>query len=125
MIRRKINALSINACYEGQELTLNAFRSGIFPTIATQRKGCLSDLTHVAEVSGHLSLKILTPTQALRRLPIALTQLKADNISENLLHEICQIIYSLHQAKEITKNSIKYNKLNKVIKQNGYYIYEF
>ena len=38
-----------------------------------------------------------------QRLPIALAQLKSGNTSENLLNEICQIIYSLHQAKEITK----------------------
>ena len=50
----------------------------------------------------------------LRRLPIALAQVKAGNMSENVLNQICQIIYYLHQAKEITKqlcnktiNSIK------------------
>ena len=47
-------------------------------------------------------LKILTPKQMLKRLPIALAQLKAGNDSENLLNEIWQIIYSLHQSKEIT-----------------------
>ena len=59
-------------------------------------------------------LKILTPKQILQRLPISLAQVKAGNTSENLLNEIRQIIYSLHQAKEITKkvftnikNSIK------------------
>ena len=41
---------------------------------------------------GH---KILTPKQMLQRLPIALGQVKAGNISENLLNEIRQIIYSL------------------------------
>ena len=39
----------------------------------------------------------------LQRLPIALAQIKAGNTSKNLLHEICQIIYSLYQAKEFTK----------------------
>ena len=39
-------------------------------------------------------LKILTPKQILQRLPIALAQVKAGNTSENLLHEIRQIIYS-------------------------------
>ena len=48
-------------------------------------------------------LKILTPKQMLRRLPIALAQVKAGNTSENLLNEIRQIIYSLYRAKEITK----------------------
>ena len=48
-------------------------------------------------------LKILTPKQMLQRLPIALTQVKADDNSENLLNEIRQIIYSLYQSKETTK----------------------
>ena len=39
----------------------------------------------------------------LKRLPIALAQVKADNNSENLLNEIRQIIYSLYHSKEITK----------------------
>ena len=39
----------------------------------------------------------------LQILPIALTQVKAGNISENLLNEIRKIIYSLYQAKKITK----------------------
>ena len=39
----------------------------------------------------------------LQRLPIALVQVKAGNNSENLLNKVRQIIYSLHQAKEITK----------------------
>ena len=47
-------------------------------------------------------LKILTPKQMLQRLPIALAQIKAGNNSESLLNEIRQIVYSLHQSKEIT-----------------------
>ena len=50
----------------------------------------------------------------LKRLPIALAQVKAGNNSESLLNEIRQIVYSLYQSKEITKkvysniiNSIK------------------
>ena len=35
----------------------------------------------------------------LQRLPITLAQVKAGNTSENLLNEIRQIMYSLHQAK--------------------------
>ena len=41
-------------------------------------------------------LKILTPNQMLKRLPIALPQVKAGNNSESLLYEIRQIVYSLH-----------------------------
>ena len=39
----------------------------------------------------------------LQRSPIDLGQVKAGNTWENLLMEICQIIYSLHQEKGITK----------------------
>ena len=38
----------------------------------------------------------------LQRLPIALAQVKSGNLSENLVNEIRQIVYSLHLAKEIT-----------------------
>ena len=47
-------------------------------------------------------LKILTPKQMLKRLPIALAQVKAGNNSENLLNGIRQIVYSLYKSKEIT-----------------------
>ena len=80
---KKQNAFdSVNALYEGRELTLNALRSGI--------KG----------------LKILTSRKMLQRLPIALAQVKAGNTSENLLNEIRQIIYSPYRAKKVTKNYI-------------------
>ena len=39
----------------------------------------------------------------LQRLPIAIAEIKAVSMSENLLNEIRQIIYSLYQAKEIAK----------------------
>ena len=39
----------------------------------------------------------------LQRLPIALAQVKSGNNSENLLNKIRQIIYSLHQSKEICR----------------------
>ena len=59
-------------------------------------------------------LKILTPKQMLQRLPIELAQVKAGNISENLLNGIRQIIYSLYRAKEIPKNV--YNNIMNSIK---------
>ena len=48
-------------------------------------------------------LKILTPNQMLKRLPIALAQVKAGNNSESLLNEISQIVYSFYRSKQITK----------------------
>ena len=55
------------------------------------------------EDQGDKELKILAPNQMLKRLPIALAQVKAGNNSESLLNEIRQIVYSLYRSKEITK----------------------
>ena len=59
-------------------------------------------------------LKILTPNQMLKRLPITLAQVKAGNNSESLLNEIRQIVYSLYRSKEITKKV--YNNIINSIK---------
>ena len=59
-------------------------------------------------------LKILTPNQMLKILPIALAQVKAGNNSESLLNEIRQIVYSLYRSKEITKKV--YNNIINLIK---------
>ena len=61
---------SVSALYEGWELTLNAFRSEIFPIKEKQGKW----------------LKILTRKEMLLRLPITLAHVKAGNTSENLLN---------------------------------------
>ena len=42
----------------------------------------------------------------LKRLPIALAQVKVGNNSEGLMNEIRQIVYSLHRSKEILKRYI-------------------
>ena len=54
------------------------------------------------------------PNQMLKRLPIALAQVKAANNSESLLNEIRQIVYSLYRSKEITKKV--YNNIINSIK---------
>ena len=59
-------------------------------------------------------LKILTPNQMLKTLPIALAQVKAGNNSESLLNEIRQIVYSLYRSKEITRKV--YNNIINSIK---------
>ena len=58
-------------------------------------------------------LKILTLNQMLKRLPIALAQVKPGNDSESLLNEIRQIVYSLYRSKEITKKVYK-NIINSI-----------
>ena len=59
-------------------------------------------------------LKVLTSNQMLKRLPIALAQIKAGNNSESLLNKIRQIFHSLYRSKEITKKV--YNNIIKSIK---------
>ena len=94
----------MRALAEGRELMYNAFRSGIFHRLEESQEG----------EGVNEQLTILTPNQMLKRLPIALAQVKAGNNSESLLNEIRQIVYSLYRSKEITKkvynnviNSIK------------------
>ena len=59
-------------------------------------------------------LKILASNQMLKRLPIALAQVKSGNNSESLLNKIRQIVYSLYRSKEITKKV--YNNIINSIK---------
>ena len=91
---------SVRALIEGRALIYKAFRSGIFHRLEESE-----------ESEG---LKILTPNQMLKRLLIALAQVKAGNNSESLLNEIRQIVYSLYRSKEITKKV--YNNIINSIK---------
>ena len=59
-------------------------------------------------------LKILTPKQMFKRLPIALAQISSGSNSEMLLNEKTQIVYSLYRLNEITKKV--YNNIIKSIK---------
>ena len=67
---------------------------------------------HIYESKQGKELKILTPKQMPKRLPIAFAQISADNNSESLLMR--QTVYSLYQSKEITKKV--YNNIIKSIK---------
>ena len=86
---------------EGRDIVYKAFQSETFPRP--------EELQQEGE-----GLKILTPNQMLKRLPIALAQIKARNKSESLLNEISQIVYSLYRSKEITKKV--YSNIIKSIK---------
>ena len=97
--------------YNSREQVINFFRDYI---------EMLSNANYDAkqnETKG-TGLKILTPKQMLQRLLIALAQAKAGNNSESLLNEIGQIVCSLDQSKQITKeaynNIIKYTITNYV-----------
>ena len=72
---------SVNTLCEGLELTLNALRSGIFLIRATKGKEHLRLLA--LRHSDCAQRRKITPKQMLQRLPIALAQVKADNMSEN------------------------------------------
>ena len=91
---------SVTRFVQGREAVLTAFKSGIFHVSKKSQEG--------------EGLKILTPNQMLKRLPIALAQVKAGNNSESLLNEIRQIVYSLYRSKEITKKV--YNNIINSIK---------
>ena len=80
---------------------------------------------NISESNKRTGLKILTPKQMLQRLSVALAQIEAGNNSESLLNKIRQIVYSLYQAKEITK--MLYNNITKSIKvqyKNKYSLYK-
>ena len=105
--KRKLRAdvlYSVTGLVNGREMVLTAFKRGISQVSKESQEG-----KGVNEM-----LKILTPNQMLKRLPIALTQVKAGNNSENLLNEIRQIVYSLYRSKEITKKV--YNNIINSIK---------
>ena len=68
----------------------------------------------LAKEQERTGLKILTPNQMLKRLPIALAQINAGYNSESLLNEIRQIVYSLCRSEEITKKV--YNNIINSIK---------
>ena len=91
--------------FEAREILLDGFDSRTF-LIKSKGSGLLN--------TDHSKLKILTPTQMLQRLPIALALVKAGNNSEPLLNEIREIVYSLYQSKQITKKA--YNSRTKSIK---------
>ena len=97
---------SVTSLFQGREMVINAFKSRIFQVSKESQED--------EESQEGKGLKILTPNQMLKRLPVALPQVKAGNNSESLLNEIRQIVYSLYRSKEITKKV--YNNIINSIK---------
>ena len=95
---------SVTSLVKGREVVLKAFQSGIFHKLEESQEG----------KGVNQRLKILTPNQMLKILPIAIAQVKAGNNSESLLNEIRQIVYYLYRSKEITKKV--YNNIINSIK---------
>ena len=106
---------SVTSLVKGREVVLKAFQSGIFHKLEESQEGKgVNEMSRVNASEWNNQLKILTPNQMLKRLPIALAQVKAGKNSESLLNEIRQIVYSLYRSKEITK--IVYNNIINSIK---------
>ena len=63
--------------------------------LAREQEG--TGTNEMSRVNASERVKILTPNQMLKRLPVALAQIKAGNNSESLLNEIRQIVHSLIQ----------------------------
>ena len=89
--KKKEIIMNLCALFDVRESVLDAFESEIFLM--------KNEVTGVS--------RLFTPKQMLERLSIALAQVKADNISENLLNKVRQIIYFLYLPTEITKKYIK------------------
>ena len=99
---------NLNMLFNGRNNVIN-FIEG-YSSMIFEAKRKASEKLKEQEGTG---LNILTPKELLQKLPIALVQVKTGNNSENLSNEIRQIIYSLHQSKEITKKV--YNSIIKLI----------
>ena len=119
--KRKLRAdvlNSVTGLVNGREMVLTAFKSGIFTVSKDSQEGKganeMSRVNASEGVNEGERIKILAPNQMLKRLPIALAQVKAGNNSESLLNEIRQIVYSLYRSKEITKKV--YNNIINSIK---------
>ena len=102
---QKIILANINVFYNARDNAINFIRD---------YGGMILEAKTLAREQEGIGLKILTPNQLLKRLPIALAQVKAGNNSESLLNEIRQIVYSLYRSIEITKKV--YNNIINSIK---------
>ena len=115
-----LNLIRIGKKYDNQKRTLaniNKFynaRDNAIQFIHDYGRMILEAKEQALKEKFGKGLKILTPNQMLKRLPIALAQIKAGNNSESLLNEIRQIVYSLYRSKEITKKV--YNNIINSIK---------
>ena len=121
IFKKYLNIIRVGNKNDNQKRTLaniNMFfnaRDGVITFIQEYGSMILEAKMLAREEQEGKGLKILTPNQMLKRLPIALAQVKAEsNNSETLLNEIRQIVYSLYRSKEITKKV--YNNIINSIK---------
>ena len=119
MFLKYLNIIRIGNKNDNQKRTLaniNMFYNARDNAIGFIRDyaGMILEAKKQAREQEGTGLKILTPNQMLKKLPIALAQVKAGNNSKSLLIEIRQIVYSLYRSKEITKKV--YNNIINSIK---------
>ena len=116
--RKYLNLIRIGNKNDNQKRTLaniNIFYNARDNAIQFTHGGMILEANNQAiEEQFGKGPKILTPNQMLKRLIIALAQVKAGNNSESLLNEIRQIVYSLYRSKVITKKV--YNNIINSIK---------
>ena len=121
--KRKKVITNLENFYKSREEVFNLFRDYTKLFFDACYKGKQDGTKGKQDGTKGAVLKILTSKQMLQKLSIAPAQVKEGNNSESLLSEIRQIVYSLHQSKEITEKV--YNKIIKSINyKNGYCIYE-
>ena len=87
---------SVTSLVQGREMVINAFKSEIFQASKESQESQEGE-------GANKMLKILTPNQMLKRLPIALAQVKAGNNSESLLNEIRQMFILCIDQKKLLK----------------------
>ena len=80
---------SVSGLVNEREMVVTAFKSGIFQVSKDSQEG--------------KGLKILTPNQMLKRLQIALAQVKAGNNSESLLNKIRKMFILCIDQKKLLK----------------------
>ena len=86
-MKKKLRSDVLNSVTElvnGREMVLNSFKRGIFQVSKESQEG--KGANEMSRVNASERLRILTPNQMLKRLPIAIAQVKAGNNSESLLN---------------------------------------
>ena len=91
----------VNEIFNGEIGSVEVNEEGNFE-VFKEKSDKKTRIWWTTNMQGH-GLKMLTPDQMLRRLPITLAQLKAGNISQKPINEIRQLLHSLYRSKKLTK----------------------
>ena len=100
----KLNHVKINQIENGGIYWKNELRNAVIRKEISENENPNEIISIVEKILNFNNqqkgkgLKKLSPKQMLQMLPIVIAPVNAGNTSENLLDEICWIIYSLYQA---------------------------